>query len=306
MARKRRKHIVCHNCSEKLKDYMNYCPHCGQENHSLKVPFKQLAGEMLTEGINLDSKFLRSLKPLVFSPGELTNQFIDGRRVSYIAPIRLYFFITFVFFLFSSYSSVQDSSTVDQQEQTINFNLTTNSDSTARHYSNMEELRTDIDEGGMDDLLDSLEGDDSFIPTMVRKVVSLSKLSSKEITRYALNNVSIAVFIALPFLAMIFMVTYRERELLFIEHLIHSFHVHSFFFLFLTLYSVFTFYVYESEWLTLVLLIVVGGYLYKSCRNVYQLNRWPSIWRCTLVWFSYSLILFAVFVCTFAVSIYFY
>ncbi len=38
--KKRRKVAICHNCHTILRLENNFCPHCGQENHDLKVPIE--------------------------------------------------------------------------------------------------------------------------------------------------------------------------------------------------------------------------------------------------------------------------
>ena len=38
--KKRRKVEICRNCHTILSLENNFCPHCGQENHDLKVPIE--------------------------------------------------------------------------------------------------------------------------------------------------------------------------------------------------------------------------------------------------------------------------
>lgn len=56
--------------------------------------------EEFLEGIfHFDGKVFRTAGLLLFKPGELTRRFLAGQRVPYVPPIRLYVFISFVFFL---------------------------------------------------------------------------------------------------------------------------------------------------------------------------------------------------------------
>ncbi len=48
---------------------------------------------------NFDSKIWRSMLPLLFQPGKLTNEYIAGRRVRYLPPFRLYLLFSILFFL---------------------------------------------------------------------------------------------------------------------------------------------------------------------------------------------------------------
>ena len=58
---------------------------------------------MLEEGLegilHFDSKVFKTLGLLLFKPGALTKRFLEGHRVPYVPPIRLYVFISFLFFL---------------------------------------------------------------------------------------------------------------------------------------------------------------------------------------------------------------
>jgi Protein of unknown function (DUF3667) len=97
--KKRRKVEICHNCHTVLSAETNFCPHCGQENHDLKVPIGHLAFEVFEGFTHFDTKFYNTMKAIFLSPGKITKDFLEGRRGRYVAPVRLYFLISFIFFL---------------------------------------------------------------------------------------------------------------------------------------------------------------------------------------------------------------
>lgn len=90
---------LCKNCGRKLESDYRFCPKCGQENKERVVQFKQFILDFLGDYFTYDSLILRSLKPLIFKPGFLTIEFIEGRRVRYIPPLRMFIFISILFFL---------------------------------------------------------------------------------------------------------------------------------------------------------------------------------------------------------------
>jgi Protein of unknown function (DUF3667) len=59
------------------------------------------ATEVLTHG---DSRLRRTLAPLICCPGLLTQQYLLGRRASYLPPFRLYVVLSVLFFLVFSFS----------------------------------------------------------------------------------------------------------------------------------------------------------------------------------------------------------
>lgn len=98
----RRKSNSCLNCGFTLDSVYNYCPNCGQDNNDNNVSFNNLVGDFFSTYFSFDSKFVHSFKPFFIKPGELTLQYITGKRVHYAHPLRLYLIISlFYFFVFT-------------------------------------------------------------------------------------------------------------------------------------------------------------------------------------------------------------
>ncbi len=64
--------------------------------------FPVLLREFLEDFLELDSRFTRTMKPLLFLPGKLTRDYLDGRRFRYTPPIRLYIFSSMAFFILAA------------------------------------------------------------------------------------------------------------------------------------------------------------------------------------------------------------
>ena len=90
---------ICKNCTRKLDEGFKFCPSCGQEHKEKVVHFKQFILDFLGDYFTFDSLIIRSVRPLLFNPGFLTKEFIAGRRVRYIPPLRMFIFISIIFFL---------------------------------------------------------------------------------------------------------------------------------------------------------------------------------------------------------------
>ena len=112
LIKKRRKANHCLNCGEEFDESFNYCSHCGQENNHNRVSFGTLIVDFLNNYFSFDSKFSLSMLPFFFDPGYLTKKFVEGKRASFVNPIRLYLIISLLFFIvFSMVSNdlIQDS-----------------------------------------------------------------------------------------------------------------------------------------------------------------------------------------------------
>ncbi len=95
----RRKSDSCLNCDTPLKQEDNYCPHCGQENNHRIISISHLLFEGLESFVNIDSKLLNTLKAAFTRPGKITIDYLEGKRASYVPPVKFYVFVSFVFFL---------------------------------------------------------------------------------------------------------------------------------------------------------------------------------------------------------------
>ena len=65
--------------------------------------------EATHELLHLDGKIVKTVKLLVTRPGQLTREFIDGRRARYISPIRVYLTFSVLFFFLAAVTPVGDS-----------------------------------------------------------------------------------------------------------------------------------------------------------------------------------------------------
>ena len=110
-----RKEPVCLNCGQDVPG--NFCSVCGQENIEPRENFRSLLTHFFNDFTHFDGKFFHTIRVLLFQPGELSKAYISGKRASYLHPIRMYLFISFVFFLFI-YLTENLSSTADHSSQT--------------------------------------------------------------------------------------------------------------------------------------------------------------------------------------------
>lgn len=87
----------CENCYAPVEG--PFCAQCGQEVESTLKYFWTVLLHVLDDIFSFDSRANRTLFPLLFRPGFLTNQYFQGHRVHYVPPIRLYLFISIIFFI---------------------------------------------------------------------------------------------------------------------------------------------------------------------------------------------------------------
>jgi Protein of unknown function (DUF3667) len=86
----------CRDCGVEFAG--NFCPNCGQEAITGAPQAWEMIYEFLTRNVFERGKLWRTLWTLVRYPGALTVAFLEGRRQSYIRPVRLYFSLSLVYF----------------------------------------------------------------------------------------------------------------------------------------------------------------------------------------------------------------
>ncbi len=92
-----RKEKNCLNCEAFV--HGRYCHVCGQENTVIKQGFASLVKHFIFDIFHFDGKFFDTLKYLLFKPGLVPKEYMEGKRINYLDPIRMYLFTSAFFFL---------------------------------------------------------------------------------------------------------------------------------------------------------------------------------------------------------------
>ncbi len=88
----------CPNCGAALSG--PYCNQCGQLAETFHRSVWGLVAEAVESFFHYDGRVWRTLPRLLFRPGRLTRDYLDGRRASQIPPLRLFLVVLLlVFFL---------------------------------------------------------------------------------------------------------------------------------------------------------------------------------------------------------------
>ncbi len=203
---------ICPNCAESYDVNYKFCPYCGQENRDINLKFKFVVSEFLSSAFNVDNKMWVTLKYLLFKPAFLTREFIDGKRTKYITPVRLYLFVSLIYFFVLSFSS--DSGIINVGVDSSNAPDTTGSEKI---------IGISIDDEKKD-LSD-------FQKIIVEKAKYLKTENGKKIFYDKFRkNISTGMFLLIPLTALILMMLFGKNGY-YIEHLILMLHLQSFWFI---------------------------------------------------------------------------
>lgn len=87
----------CRNCGTPVGE--RYCTRCGQLASNFHRPFLGLMTSSMADTFSLDSRLLRTLPVLLFRPGRVTRNYLDGQRARYVPPFRMFLLSSVLFFL---------------------------------------------------------------------------------------------------------------------------------------------------------------------------------------------------------------
>lgn len=242
---------------------------------------QQLGGAYLsTEGA-----LWRTLKLLLFKPGELTRRYLAGRRKHYVLPLRLYLTISVLVLLVLRIGAGQSL----EQEDAIHFDIKEGT-YTAIGLGRAHQV-------GMRDGVFFCEGMPAWLCKRLQRRMDVDRATLKreiaEVGQRFVGNIGIGMFVMLPVFALMLKLAYWNRRLHYTEHLVFALHLHAFWFVALaaTLPG--------SGWLSGLVFFAIPVYTELAMRRVYAGRWWPRLLRGSVIALMYFVVLSFVLVAVF-------
>ncbi|HEX3008204.1 MAG TPA: DUF3667 domain-containing protein [Bacteroidales bacterium] len=303
MARKRVKKSSCPNCDFVFAETNNYCPNCGQENHTHKLPIKHFFLEILEGTLHLDTKIFVTLRDL-FIPGRITLNYNQNKRGRYVPPIRLYIFISFIFFLLLSFSfnKSDEGSTKDEEGDDVvfNFGQVDSADIAEEDTSNNYLLKRIRESHEPDKLIDeyiNLNFHDVawYNRNIYRNTVKLETghFNKEELLHRLYKSISYSMFFLMPIFAFFLYLLYYRKKMYYSEHLILAIHFHSLAFLLLSVWLLLSFFGLSVGIYTVLIILI---FFLLLMRKVYDQGWGKTILKFLFLGFIYTVSIFVVLV----------
>lgn len=332
MAQNKSEH--CYNCGEILKNEENYCPNCGQKNTDLNISFKELFKDFASDYFTFDSKFFRTIWPLIVKPGKVPKEFIDGKRLKYIAPLRGFLFLSFVsFFLWGLsinvdpiFKSADENLMLDKDSlqheilspgqtfiDSINLangiDLKLKQDSSVSDSSDLGNLSYIFDKkNSPQEIADSLGRDSGpYVKKLIYQLIKIYQADRAVVRRYFMGNLSIVLLFVQPFFSLLLkLFYYRKKDFFYIEHLVFSLYFHAFILL-VSIFLFFLSFVFELDLILLWVFLLSIIYLIIALKNFYDQSFRRSFFKSLFISFLYFSFILPIFIVTYLLlSLYFY
>lgn len=227
-----RKDKTCLNCRHVVEQ--KFCPNCGQENSDSRKTFHHLFIHFFEDLTHYENAFWKTIRNLLFKPATLTKEYLSGKRLSYLAPVRLYIFISFITFLLIAIFPSKVGDQISKGEKEISTKLINqDKDGVKSKYKTHFELKTmkEIDSiqkyGKEDEKLSELEY------WLYEKSVHVTENNTKReiVTKFIesfFHNIPKILFIIMPFFAFFLWIFHNKKKWYYFDHGIFTLHYFSF------------------------------------------------------------------------------
>jgi len=108
---------ICLNCELPLEKSDHFCSNCGQKNSVRKLHIGDLIVEFFSGLFSYDSRFQRTIRVLLFKPGKISKDYINGKRNRYANPFRFYLSASIIFFLIAGISDSFEDINLEEQDK---------------------------------------------------------------------------------------------------------------------------------------------------------------------------------------------
>lgn len=325
---KQRSDKTCLNCGQQVEE--QFCSHCGQENVETRQSFGGLLAHFVEDLTHYEGKFWRSMKHLLFRPGYLSTTYLEGKRVTYIPPVRMYIFISFVTFLLPhflpDYEAADTPYTPEQQSHVDSlmndsFDHITLNDELGFFYSGkyktMDQLNAARESRrGTADEMSLVEYWNS------KKSIELRKYTPKQFDHLFSDALERsfpkALFVYMPFFAFVLWLFHGKKKWMYFDHAIFTLHYFSFILLLftgLTLISTLGDWMHAREMITqktngwlftsafMLVIIVFIYYFYRAHFKLYKEFWLVSFLKSSAILFINTLAFIFIMVCTLMITL---
>jgi hypothetical protein len=311
----------CANCDTPLTGH--FCSNCGQEAVLHHASTREFLHEFIGHYVALEGKLWGSLKRLMFQPGELTNEYIRGRRVRYVQPLRMYLTFSVLFFALLKFTADGDTH-VEKQTTGQNIAAATikaagqpedkgdeASKSAARdaladvtREMAAEDAKSDIraakaeqahprrEDSNVDMNINEeyIDSKLEHLPLLRRQWHALNQLPPEEQVKVFKNGMNhyapYAIFCLMPVFALLLKVLYLGSGRRFGEHMLFALHTNAFAFLMFSVILLAQFGLLQfALWCWLI------GYLPWAMRRVYHSSRFGTFLRWAVLMLFYLIAL---------------
>jgi hypothetical protein len=223
--------LACRNCGAQAP--LKFCPECGQETTLHPPTLGEFLHEFVGHYVALEGALWATLRLLLTRPGQLTREYLLGRRRQYVLPLRLYLTCSFLFFLalrLLPAATPEDTVVLGVTGKRLGTVAELQASAAAAARVPSSPARTQAIDCGAPGQ-PRCNAAESIVNRSVADFGEHPQETVEHMRAHMLAYAPYLVFLLLPVFAGIMMLTYRNRRMTYGEHVVFSLHLHAFWFL---------------------------------------------------------------------------
>ena len=308
----------CENCGSELRGH--WCSQCGQVAVDYRRSFRHVIVDILDSFLNWDSKFFATIGLLIIKPWRLTNEFLVGKRVRYVNPLRLYLLASVLFFFVVNYWAKaihidpRQLSPKDRDEIAADLK---NEDLPPAVRARVEEALREPSPTATAATAQVVFNPNTSPSTSFEQWLeghAKEKLGERG-TKLQLfvgtlfSNLPYMMLCCIPLSAFVLKILYLRRRIFYIDHLIYALHIHTFAYVAIMLIIAATLSLNRlaagavAKWGIAVLWIAFAAQIFLSIRRVYRQGWFISVFKFSLGGLVYLIVLCSAFAVTFFITL---
>ena len=262
----------CGDCGAPLQG--PFCARCGQKASDYHRSVHQLLVDFGRDFFTVEAKLFQTLKRLVLKPGDLTRAYFEGKRTRYVTPLKLYLFISVMFFFLRTVVFQPDTARITANVEKTTARMTEVLVSLGENEAENEEIRREVNNNKVITKILALQEAGRLAPFMVAYF----------------NRIPTLMFLMMPIFALVLRLLYirHGERFYYFEHLIFSLHIHALFFLIGSLGVVLPSFGLKSLLVTSAIIV----YLFCCMRAVYGQGRFKTLLKWALLVVVYGIVSF--------------
>ena len=294
--------LNCENCGAEMAG--PFCAQCGQHAVDYRRSFARVFADVLDSFLNWDSKFTVSLWLLMSRPWKLTLDFLSGKRVRHMHPLRLYLLVSIVFFF-----------GVHQLARSINLHTGPHHNLTPEEKAKLQERLSKLPPEVRDEVQKEVgeatkpksktAGEETNKPFLevgtnpnnpnaspfekwlnerVKTKIGENGVNAKVFFLALIGNLPAMMLCCIPLFAFVLKILYLFRRVFYIDHFIYALHIHAFAYLAILLIG-FIFAELRrvapvlSGWVMAGLILIALTQLLFSIRRVYRQSWLMTVFK---------------------------
>ena len=259
----------CLNCGTNVQ--LDYCPECGQAAIDPDPTLREFLRELAEEFLHWDGKLGLTFRTLVTRPGVLTQEYLAGRRIRYVSPLRVYLSCSVLFFFLSA--TVPERTVIDTTGHRVAGGVVQVGTSTPAELAQV----------------DSMARHASPAERVWFEHFARAMRTPQELAHSVTSSIPKAMFVLVPLFAALLGLVYRDRRRRYPQHLAFALHEHAMMFLVLSVLLAVRLIpsVRVAMGIELAGAVLLSLRLVRATRVVYGGSAGEATWRLTLASIMY-------------------